>query len=146
MTTDYIEQSDIEDVFGASNVSKWADLDNDGDETAITARIDKAIAWAENEINSRLREGPYVLPLANDESDVPLEIVDVAANLAGVWLYENRGVQDFDPESGQSVHRLEWNRARAEKTLKEILAGVRVLDAVKHNTQNGSIPKVIKNS
>lgn len=145
----YIAQSNIEDVFGSVNVSKWADLDNDADAAKIAARIAKAIAWAENEIDDRLRGGPYILPIVKGTSPsmtVPLAIIDTAANLAGVWLYENRGVQDFDQETGMAHHRLEWNRARAERTLKEILAGVRVLDANKYETTNGFIPQVIPNS
>ena len=140
---DYIDSADIYAVFGESNVGKWADLDNDADSVKIAARVNNAILWAENEINSRLRNSAYVLPLANADDEVPAEIVDVAANLAGVWLYENRGVQDYNPDTGQVVHRLRWNRDRAEKTLREILAGVRVVDAVQYTVTR--VPAAIAN-
>jgi len=121
----YITKSNIEAVFGVTNVTKWADLDNDGDATKIAARIAVAIAWAENEVDSRLRKSIYTIPF----DTAPVDIVDVTANLAGVWLYENRGVQDFNPDTGMAVHRLTWNRKRAYNTLREILAGIRTLDA-----------------
>jgi hypothetical protein len=51
--------------------------------------------------------------------------------LAAVWLYESRGVQDYDPTTGQAVHRLRWNRDDAKTKIKEILAGVIRLSAAK---------------
>ena len=126
--TYYCERSDVEAVYGLSNVAKWADLDNDGDTEKIEARITKALAWAQEEIDSYFRGGRYALPLVKDD-DPPMIILDVAAELAGVWLYENRGVVDFSPESGQPVHRLSWNRKRAYAKIKEIVSGQRVIDA-----------------
>jgi hypothetical protein len=130
MADPYIVRADIEAVFGAANVAKWADLDNTGITADVAARIDRAIVWASNEIESRFRDSIYALPLANASGDCPPEIVDAAANLAGVWLYENRGVQDWNEETGQVMHRLQWNRRRAYDTLRAILAGQRRIDAV----------------
>lgn len=127
MSSTYCTRGDIENVFGRVNVAKWADLDNNGVVEDIELRINKAILWASGEVNSRLRRFVYVLPFET----APVEIVDIVANLAGVWLYENRGIQDFNPDTGQAVHRLEWNRRRAETTLKEILMGNRILDAAR---------------
>ena len=126
----YCQQSDIEAVFGPANVAKWADLDNSGDADAIAARIAAAIAWATCEIEDRLRGGPYVIPLvgATVYPALPVTVVDMAANFAGVWLYENRGVQDFDAETGQALHRLQFNRKRAETALAEIRANKRQID------------------
>lgn len=138
----YCVRADVEDVFGSENVVKWADLNNKGEADEVAARIAWAIRWASNEVDSRLRRFIYVLPLANEGSVVPVEVVDVTATLAGVWLYENRGVQDFDPETGVMVHRLEWNRKRAERTLQEILAGTRMLDAVPRSPDD-NVPKVV---
>ena len=59
---------------------------------------------------------------------MPATIVDMAANFAGVWLYENRGVQDFNAETGQALHRLQFNRKRAETALAEIRGNKRQID------------------
>lgn len=136
----YCEKSDIEDVFGITNVAKWADLDGEGDSEAIEGRIDKACAVASSYVDSALRDSVYALPLADAEDEIPLEIVDVAANLAGVWLYENRGTQDVNNETGKGEHRLSFNRKRAEQTLREIRRGQRTITAV-FKTGVTTVPK-----
>lgn len=122
----YCTQQDVKDLFGNNNVVKWADLDNDQDATKISDRIDRAIAWADNEIDSLLRQSVYAIPFV---APVPLDIKNVSATLAGVNLYENRGIQDFDPETGKAVHRLIYHKERAYKTIRQILARQRHLDA-----------------
>jgi phage gp36-like protein len=127
----YATKSNLEQVFGSTNVEKWADLDNDGDETNIAARIAAALDWADNEIDSLLRESRYDVPITPlTGSATPPVIRDVAASLAGVWLYEARGVQDYNPDTGAAVHRLEWHRRRAHDTLSDIVRGKRRIDAV----------------
>jgi len=133
----YCVKTDIYDVYGETNTKKWADLDNDEDSAKIDARIAKAIAWADNEIDSRLRKSLYSLPLQDEDGDTPPDILNTAALLAGVWLYENRGVNDFDPDTGAAVHRLAYQRDRAIRTIREILAGQRTILAI---TQFDSYP------
>lgn len=134
MTTYYCQRSDVEAVFGPSNVLKWADIENDGDVDAIAARVASAIAWATEEINDKLRGGPYTIPLTglSVAPALPTTVVDLTANLAGVWLYESRGVQDFSEETGTPYHRLQWNRKRAYDAMKEIRAGQRQIDCVRN--------------
>ncbi len=89
-------RADVESVFGAGNVQKWADVDNGGDPTVIARRIDWAIAWATNELQDLLRDGPYVvdpLPATAAATWVPL-----AAMLAG-WMLSNPrvGEDSVDP-------------------------------------------------
>lgn len=115
----YCTRSDIELFFGAVNVAKWADLDEDADESKITARIAAAIEFADSEIDDALREGRYTIPLAT----VPTTIKDLSARLAGVWLYEARGVQDFDAQSGAPAHRLTWHRDYAQRKLDALRRG-----------------------
>ena len=120
----YCTRSDIEDLFGPLNVAKWADLDNDQDAAAIAARIARAIAVSSAKIDDRLRGGPYSLPINGS----PATLVNLCASLAGVWLYESRGVQDYSPDGGFPVHRLRWFSEQAEKTLRDLRAGVLRLD------------------
>ena len=135
----YCTRSDLEALFGKANVVKWADLDNDHDSEAIEARIDKAIEVASARIDDRLRSGPYSLPITGD----PPTLVNLAAQLAGVWLYESRGVQDFSPDTGYPVHRLRWHTEQAEKTLREILSGVIRLNVAE--THKGTTAPMVVN-
>jgi len=131
----YCSRDEMEAVFGPVNVAKWADLDDDEDPDKITARINWAISWAANEINDFMRGGFYVIPLMNVNKEVPLSIVNVAATLAGVWLYERRGVEDFDPESGNVSHRLAWHKNTAYQLLAEIKRGTRKIEATQQSVK-----------
>lgn len=132
----YCVAADLFDVFGMLNVKKWADLDNDQDLEKIEARITSAISRASGEIDDWLRDR-YDVPF----NPVPSAINEVASILAGVRLYENRGIEDIDPETGRPVHRLAHLREAAKRTLQEILSGQRRLDAP---TQVTARPKVVK--
>lgn len=121
----YCARSDIEARFGVAEVQKWADLDNNDVAASVTARITAAIAFAENEINDRLRRGPHVIPF---EEPPPSKIVSVCASLAGIWMYESRGVVDYNPETGAAMHRHHWTKRDAHRALREIRAGIIVLD------------------
>jgi len=101
----YIAQSDIEDVFGVDSVAAWSQLDPDEDDsTADTARIAKAIAYAERTVEDRFRNGRYAVPF----SGTSVVLVDWCAKLAGVWLYSSRGVnatRGNDAEERIMFHR-----------------------------------------
>ena len=137
--TGYCTRQDIEDIFGADNVSKWADIQNNGNGDHIAGRIGQAILWTTAEVNDRLREGPVELPIVT----VPRTIVDLAAHFAGVWLYESRGVEDFDPDTGAAQHKLQFHRKHVEKTLSEIRAGKRRL-SITASGKGMHVPMVVK--
>ena len=136
----YCQRSDIEDIFGVTNVAQWADLDNDEKAAKITARIARAIAVADAEVDSRLRGSPLTVPVVDSAGDTPVLITDVAARLAGVWLYENRGVQDA-PEDSNGEHRLSGHRRRAEKQLAMFRANPSMCGGVVSRTV---APEVVK--
>ena len=115
----YSTRSDIEDVFGVDEVSKWADLDNDANATKITNRIARAIEVADEKVDAALRGGAIAVPVPGSS----VLITNIAAILAGVWLYDARGVVDFDPETGKAQHRLHFQRAGAMRKLKLIRTG-----------------------
>lgn len=122
----YCLQADIETYYGRNSVAQWADLNSGGAQSEIDARIAAAIAAASDEINARMRGGPYTVPFS-DDPDTPATIRRVAVWLAGYDLYNPRGAQDFTAE-GESVHRLSGDRDRALKAMAEIHAGVMELD------------------
>jgi hypothetical protein len=126
----YCTKADIEQVFGTTNVSKWADLDNDSDATKIANRIAAAIAYASEVIDDVLRCTSYLIPAATAAGATPTTIKDLTAKIAGIWLYEARGSHDFDGNSGQPYHRYAWVRRDCMRTLENIRTGRRKLDAV----------------
>lgn len=116
----YCLRIDIENRFGKVNVKRWADLDNNDVESEIETRITAAITYAQSLIDDTLRNGPYAIPFSEPVIET---IKQIAADLAGVWLYESRGVEDFDPETNKPQHKLHFQRANARKTLKMLLTG-----------------------
>ena len=126
----YCTEDDLYAIFGNHNITKWADLDNTGTAETIEARIERAIQHAGAEVDSRLRRSIYIIPLTNSSGTVPEDIIDVVATLAGVYLYENRGIDDYDPDTGRVIHRLIHSKKRAEGIIRAIQAGQRHIDAV----------------
>jgi phage gp36-like protein len=120
-------RADIETRFGVDNVSQWADYDNDGNASTITANITAAIAYADAYIKGWMRGCRYAIALANAAGTVDPLIVDCSARLAGVFLYEHFGV----PDSGRGpYHPYSYHRREARKTLLDIRQGNITLDAV----------------
>lgn len=102
-----------------ANVTTWADLDNDANASKITARIARAIVVAEDQVNAWLRGGAYAIPF----SGAPTMIEDICAVLAGVWLYDARGVAEYGVGDGKVQHRLHHQRDTALTKLVEIRTG-----------------------
>lgn len=113
----YAALSDIQMVFGSTNVDKWADLNNDGN---TAARIAWALDLATREIDERLRRGPYEVPFPT----VPDTIRDMAAQLAGVYLYNSRGITDTE----DAPNPVRWHEKDVKNKLREIQTGLRKLD------------------
>lgn len=118
----YIVKADIEAIFGVENVKKWADLDGDNIQSKIDARVVVAITAAEDDCNSSLESGPYIIPFAV----APTIIKTICAMLAGVWLYNVRGTDDVDG-NGNPVNKMRIHLNAAHMMIGEILAGKRVL-------------------
>jgi len=123
----YGTDAGIRSIFGSDNVDAWADLDNDQDATKMAARIAEAIDDAEADLHDRLRGGPYTIPISGGAASTTM--ARLANTLAGVLLYEARGVVDMDPETGQPIDRLAAHRKRVVVTVEQIRSGERVLDA-----------------
>lgn len=130
MSPTYCTQADIELEYGATNLAQWADIDNDGDATKKANRIAHAIAVASEEIEEVLRKMHFRLPAVQGSgSGIPTTINRLAAVMAGLWLYECRGAQDFSRD-GTPLHGHWWRRQWADKYLEELRTGVRKLDAI----------------
>ena len=132
MTTTYSTDDQLDDTWGNANITAWSDLDNDANAATIAARKDRARVVAKDRIDGVLRDTQYTVPIANGAGTTPVTIVDIEARLAGIWLYENRGVIDitFNPKTGAPYHRLSFAWREARRQLEEIRAGRLKLDAV----------------
>ena len=133
----YGSRSYMEGQFGVKNIAVWADLDNDKSATKVAARVLTALAWADAEVNRYMRGGPYAVPLVTSD---PV-IVEAASVLAAVWLYENRGVQDYNPDTGEGGHRLMYRKRGAYSTLQNARFGSIRIDAP---MIDGIVPVVVK--
>jgi hypothetical protein len=114
----YCVRKDIELIYGKTNVKTWADVDNNGILQDITDRVDWAIENSYHQINDILLGGPYIVPF---EEPFPIQIITESARLAGVMLYDSRGITDFS-EDGKPLHQLAYHRNMTDQFIKKILA------------------------
>lgn len=126
----YCEKANIEQIFGTTNVATWSTMAST-DTTAIKeARITYACAVATEMVNDVARVTPYAVPLQDASGNAPASIVYRTAQLAGVVLYEARGVDDVDPRSGQPRHRLQFIREDVQRWMEQFRTGQLKIDAV----------------
>lgn len=114
----YCTVTDLNNAFGSTNVTKWADVNNTQLQAEIDARIAWAIANADDYLNSKLRKSRYQFPLA-DDSDIPPILARMSAYYAGVLLYDSRGVTDIGPD-GKSVHALTPQKNAVDEFIRDI--------------------------
>lgn len=117
----YITQTQIEYVFGTSNVQQWSQLDPTL-ETTDTTRVAQAIAYAEETINDRFRGSRYTVPFTT----VGYVVKDWAAKLAGVWLYQSRGSRGANDANADDL--ISGHRRAVMEEMDLYLAGQRVMD------------------
>lgn len=123
----YATENDLHNVFGRTNVRKWADLNNANVAADIDARITWALDTASADMDDRLRKSPAQFPLA--DSPYPLSVVLHCAYYAGVLLYNSRGVTDMTPQ-GEVINQLSWARKEYERFIRGIWGRSIVLDIV----------------
>jgi hypothetical protein len=127
MSSAYCAQADIEKVYGTTNVGKWADINNDANATTKSGRITEAIDVASEEIDDVLRLLDVRIPAVTAAGATPPTIKHLAAVLAGLWLYEARGAEDYN-RNGTIRHGHAWRRDWADNYLNMIATGKRKLD------------------
>lgn len=133
----YALRTDIEDIFGPTNVAKWADVDNNEDPVLIDRRIVWALKHSYDEMNSRLIGCPYAVPLQG----APPMIIRLQAQFAAVLLYESRGITDMDA-NGKPFHQLAWHRKDFEAKCKMLHAGTLRLPG--GDQVSTTVPRVIR--
>lgn len=124
----YCTIENVYQVYGSTNVNMWADMDADGDPAKIAARINLMISLVAADMDTKFRLAHYEVPVVASNGEVPLEVRYLCARLVGPYLYEARGVQDYDPQTGRPIHRLAYAKESAEKYLEEVAIQKRKLD------------------
>lgn len=123
----YCTQTDIENIFGQANIAVWSNLENDS-LNADATRIAAAIAFADAHIDARLHAGRFALPLRGQTGSLP-QIADLAARLAGIWLYEARA-QDAPAADTHPTSRFAAMRRQVDQQLTRYLIGQDQLPAI----------------
>ena len=116
----YTDSTKIEAQFGVENVHKWLGIDDTDEAVDYALRMYALIAAAESQIDDLLRRSTLTVPFT---TTIPSVVSDVATALAGVRMYESRGVTDFNPETGVPQHRLHYQKKEAEKKLAIMCTG-----------------------
>lgn len=132
----YIADTNIFDEFGTQNCNAWADLDGDGDATKISNRIQRAINVAEDRFDSAFRTSVYLIPLQ------PLgpinDVVSLIAQLAGIWLYECRGLRDKET----TTTKMDARKKAVIEQLDEILAAKVHINCTRKPIGGVEVPRV----
>lgn len=106
----------LEILFGKANIRRWADVENSKNllDPEITNRVEWAIDWAYDNLKWRLAGSPE-LPVSSKVVD------DIAARIAGIRLYEMRGISDEDATKSPVAHHRkfvdEWINAYKSGTV-----------------------------
>lgn len=116
-TGTYINDTDVKNVFGSTNVIRWSNLE--GGSTENETRTLAAIRNGEEEVENRLR-GRFAIPLSGS-GGVPYKVKDWMARLAGVWLYESRGQRDARQD--EESNRVRFHRRQVHGEIDQVLAG-----------------------
>lgn len=134
----YLQRRDIEDVFGISNVTVWADLDGKEIEADIEARIERALNYGERHVEDRFRNSAYVVPFVESEPNALDTVKHQMARLAGWWLYTSRGLRDNE----QTSDKMQIHVDEATDTIDRYLSGQMVMN-VKRNNYTTPAPTVV---
>jgi hypothetical protein len=122
----YTHSVNVAARYGVDNMHLWLSSPQDDKDEPVdyALRAYEFIARAERYIDDKVA-GPYVANAYGlDDAEVPGIITDLATRLAGVLMYEARGVDDISQESGEPVHRLRYEKREVDKQLKQIALGM----------------------
>jgi hypothetical protein len=124
-------RADIEAVYMATNITKWADLNGTGVLVDIAARITHYCELATADFYGRMLGGCYETPISFQDDTASMLVTHHVASFAGVLLYEANGVIDFNPETGDPQHRLHFQRKQYETFCTDLLSGKRRINATR---------------
>ena len=130
-----IVQSDLEAMFGTTNVAVWSNLDNET-ATANTTRINAAINYAESFVNNRFRSSRYAVPLA-PSGPQDYEVVHWCCVIAARWLYDARRASGLN--EGTNTSDLDESMRRVMSSMDSVVDGSRAINYA-YKTSGGAVP------
>lgn len=136
----YATRSDIETIFGRTNVLKWSDVNNDSDANDVARRINWALCLATAHLDDRLRGSPFPAPFT---TPYQMQLIDACARYAGVLLYESRGAVDYNPINGEPMHYLAMHRKLVQQFVVAVWMGKIRLGGESEATQT---PQAVESS
>lgn len=131
----WTSRKEMEFMFGVENLKQWADLENNQSAADISERIQWAVDEATADARERLMDSPVNLAAM---SEAPRTLRVATTRLAGVLLYESRGVKDAEAENGK--HKLSYHQERADKYFQKVIAGTTRIQGVDGAT---TIPGIV---
>jgi phage gp36-like protein len=115
----YCTQTDIVTIYGNPAICRWSSFVTPTPATPDAVRIPAAIKYASARIDGHLANSQYVTPIVGTTIDPPSLINEIAATLAGYWLYNTRNehaTKEMDAD-------MEKKRAMCYQQLEAILTG-----------------------
>lgn len=118
----YATYAGMKAKFGENQLLKWGEV-NGNDISGYVLAIERAMQIADVKVDSALAGCAYTIPFTTTPG-IPLQIRDIADALAGIQLYENQGVTDFNEQTGQPIHKYQWHHKNAMQQLSMIKTGI----------------------
>jgi hypothetical protein len=123
----YTDSVQIGQRYGFENIHQWLStpLDDKDEPVDYALRAAEFIRRAEEELDERLL-GPYVdgpFEVTEDYEQIPGLVRRLATDLAGIKMYEARGVDDVNPESNEPLHRLRYSLKDVYATIRRVQMG-----------------------
>jgi hypothetical protein len=124
----YGTRGGTENIYGRDDVTAWADANNNGDAGEIAARNDWAHAKAYRWINRRLRKAGMTAPATAENFQEFDTLADAEDEMAGVYLYESRGLTDQGVQADRDGVMRDHRKA-AEDMLADAIETSQAADA-----------------
>jgi hypothetical protein len=123
----YSADADLDNAYGADNVTAWADLNDNADATEIAARKAWARGVAFREMNDAMRAVGLTVPATADNFLGFSSLADIEAQVAGFVLHRSRGVSN-QQASGLNADEIQDNYNRAMARLAGLIKAQVELD------------------
>ncbi len=124
----YATAAGMKAIFGTARINKLADPDETGVTATINANIATAIVYADEQVDAKMRNTHFRIPLATSSSATPTMIASIANRLAGGWLARQWRLESVPPQdAGERV--VQYEREALEE-LDAIARGALRIDAI----------------
>jgi phage gp36-like protein len=132
----YATEQDLRDTFGSQSIDRWSQLD-----PTLTilddSRIQRALTYADAEINLMLQGSAYAVPLVlAGGAEVPAAW---AATIAGIWLFRSKGGQ----ADAATVSRYDTMLMGVYNALRRVVAGTLRLNAALRRWPSPTGPEAV---